>query len=112
MALRHQALAITRAGHRQVSFPITVRQLQAFLGLFNFYRCFILAAARRHVHRWEAARRDALLRKLLTDSSGNEAEEGFTRFAESGRWIAEMAGARNKECRKQEEEMEARTLSE
>ncbi len=50
--------------------PITVRQLQAFLGLFNFYRCFILAAARRHVHRWEAARRDAWLRKLLTRKRG------------------------------------------
>jgi hypothetical protein len=26
--------------------PVTVKQLQAFLGLFNFYRCFISAAAR------------------------------------------------------------------
>jgi hypothetical protein len=39
---------------------------------------------------WEAARRDAWLRELLTDSSGDEFEGGCTRFEESSRWIAEM----------------------
>ncbi len=39
---------------------------------------------------WEAARRDAWLRELLTDSSGDESEDGCTRFRESSRWIAEM----------------------
>jgi hypothetical protein len=63
-------------------------------------------------HKWEAARRDTWLRELLTDSSGSEMEEEYTRFAESGRWIAEMAGARDKECRKQEEQMEAGAPSE
>jgi hypothetical protein len=60
-------------------------------------------------HRWEVARRDAWLRELLTDSSGSEAEEEYSRFAESGRWTAEMAGSRDKECRKQEKSMEVRT---
>ncbi len=53
-------------------------------------------------HRWEVARRDAWLWELLTDSSGSETEEKYTRFAESGRWIAEMTGSRDKECHKQE----------
>jgi hypothetical protein len=46
---------------------------------------------------WETARRDAWLRELLTDSSGNESEDGYTRFEESGRWIAEMTGSRDRE---------------
>ncbi len=49
-------------------------------------------------HRWETARRDAWLRELLTDSSENEDEEKYSRFAESGRWIAEMTGSRDKKC--------------
>jgi hypothetical protein len=61
-------------------------------------------------HRWEVARRDAWLRELLTDSSGKEAEEEYTRFAESGRWVAEMTGIRDKECCKQEEGMETGVL--
>ncbi len=61
-------------------------------------------------HKWEVARRDAWLRELLTDSSGSETEEKYTRFAESGRWIAEMTGIRDKECCKREEGMEARIL--
>ncbi len=40
---------------------------------------------------WETARRDAWLRELLTDSSEGEPEDGYTRFDEPGRWIAEMA---------------------
>jgi hypothetical protein len=56
------------------------------------------------------ARRDAWLRELLTDSSGSETEEKCTRFAESGRWIAEMTGIRDKECCKQEEGVEAGIL--
>ncbi len=48
------------------------------------------------------ARHDAWLRELLTDSSGDETEEKYTRFAESGRWIAEMTGSRDKECPEQE----------
>jgi hypothetical protein len=43
-------------------------------------------------HEWELARQDAWLREMLTDSSGSEAEEKYARFAESGRWIAEMTG--------------------
>jgi hypothetical protein len=39
---------------------------------------------------WEAARRDAWLRELLTDSSGDESDGGCSRFEESSRWIAEM----------------------
>ncbi len=39
---------------------------------------------------WELARQDAWLREMLTDSSGSESEEKYARFAESGRWIAEM----------------------
>jgi hypothetical protein len=41
---------------------------------------------------WELARQDASLRELLTDSSGSETEEKYARFAESGRWVAEMTG--------------------
>ncbi len=40
--------------------------------------------------KWETARRDAWLRELLTDSSEDEPEDGYTRFEESSRWIAEM----------------------
>jgi hypothetical protein len=41
---------------------------------------------------WERARQDAWLREMLTDTSESEAEEKYARFAESGRWIAEMTG--------------------
>ncbi len=41
-------------------------------------------------HELELARQDAWLREMLTDSSGSESEERHARFAESGRWIAEM----------------------
>jgi hypothetical protein len=57
-------------------------------------------------HRWEVARQDAWLRELLNDSSESETGEGCTRFAESGRWIAEMTGIRDKQCCEQEESME------
>jgi hypothetical protein len=43
-------------------------------------------------HQWELARQDAWLKEMLTDSSGSESEEKYARFAESGRWIAEMTG--------------------
>jgi hypothetical protein len=43
---RDQPPAIKSAGHRRFSPPVAVKQLQAFLGLFNFYRRFIPAAAR------------------------------------------------------------------
>ncbi len=43
-------------------------------------------------HEWELARQDAWLREMHTDSSGSESEEKYARFAESGRWIAEMTG--------------------
>jgi hypothetical protein len=43
-------------------------------------------------HQWKLARQDAWLREMLTDSSGGESEEKYARFAESGRWIAEMTG--------------------
>jgi hypothetical protein len=43
-------------------------------------------------HEWELARQDAWLREMLTDSSGSESEDKYARFAESGRWIAEMTG--------------------
>jgi hypothetical protein len=48
--------------------------------------------ARNKDHQWEIARQDAWLREMLTDSSGSESEEKYARFAESGRWIAEMTG--------------------
>jgi hypothetical protein len=41
---------------------------------------------------WERARQDAWLREILTESLGSESEEKYARFAESGRWIAEMTG--------------------
>jgi hypothetical protein len=43
-------------------------------------------------HQWELARQGAWLREMLTDSSGSETEEKYAKFAESGRWIAEMTG--------------------
>ncbi len=43
-------------------------------------------------YQWELARQNAWLREMLTDSSGSESEEKYARFAESGRWIAEMTG--------------------
>ncbi len=55
---------------------------------------------------WEAARRDAWLRELLTDSSEGEFVDEYSRFAESGRWIAEMTGSRDRELREQEENVE------
>jgi hypothetical protein len=62
-------------------------------------------------HKWEVAKQDAWLRELLTDSSGSESEEKYTRFTESGRWIAEMTGSRDKECMGvQEESMEPEVL--
>jgi hypothetical protein len=66
-------------------------------------------AMRDEGQKWEAARRDAWLQELLTDSSGSESEDKYSRFAESGRWIAEMTGSRDKECRKQEESVEVGT---
>jgi hypothetical protein len=51
---------------------------------------------------WEAARHDAWLRDLLTDSSEGESEDGYLRFAESGRWIAEMTGSRERGLCRQE----------
>jgi hypothetical protein len=41
---------------------------------------------------WELARQDTWLREMLTDTSESEAEEKYAKFAESGRWIAEMTG--------------------
>jgi hypothetical protein len=46
--------------------------------------------ARDEDHQWELAKQGAWLREMLTDSSGSETEEKYARFAESGRWIAEM----------------------
>ncbi len=46
---------------------------------------------------WETARHGAWLRDLLTDSSEGEPEDGYTRFEESVRWIAEMMGSRDRE---------------
>ncbi len=43
-------------------------------------------------HQWKIARQDAWLREMLTDSSESESEEKYARFAESGRWIAEITG--------------------
>jgi hypothetical protein len=40
--------------------------------------------------RWEEARRDAWLRQMLSDTSSDEDEESYGRFAESGRWMAEL----------------------
>jgi hypothetical protein len=39
---------------------------------------------------WEEARRDAWLRQMLSDTSSDEDEEQYGRFAESGRWMAEL----------------------
>jgi hypothetical protein len=52
--------------------------------------------------RWETARYDAWLRELLTNSSEGESAGEYSRFAESGRWIAEMTGSRDRELREQE----------
>jgi hypothetical protein len=46
---------------------------------------------------WETARHNAWLRELLSDSSEGEPEDGYTKFEESGRWIAEMMGSRDRE---------------
>jgi hypothetical protein len=52
--------------------------------------------------RWETARHDAWLRELLTDSSGSKSTDEYSRFVESGRWIAEMTENRDNEHREQE----------
>jgi hypothetical protein len=39
---------------------------------------------------WEEARRDAWLRQMLSDTSSDEDEERYGRFAESGRWMSEL----------------------
>ncbi len=41
---------------------------------------------------WGQARQDAWLREMLIDTLESEAEEKYGRFAESGRWIAELTG--------------------
>jgi hypothetical protein len=43
-----------------------------------------------------------LLRELLTYSSEGKSEDGYLRFAESRRWIAEMTGSRDRGLRGQE----------
>jgi hypothetical protein len=58
--------------------------------------------------KWEAARH-AWLRELLTDSSGGESGDKYSRFAESGWWIAEMTGSRDRELREQEGNKEPET---
>jgi hypothetical protein len=59
--------------------------------------------------RWETARHDAWLRELLTDSSERESTDVHSRFAESGRWVAEMTGNRDNECCEQEKDVEMET---
>jgi hypothetical protein len=39
---------------------------------------------------WEEARQGAWLRQMLSDTSSDEDEERYGRFAESGRWISEL----------------------
>jgi hypothetical protein len=39
---------------------------------------------------WEEARRDAWLRQMFSDTSSDEDEERYGRFAESGRWMSEL----------------------
>jgi hypothetical protein len=39
---------------------------------------------------WEEARRNAWLRQMLSDTSSDENEECYGRFAESGRWMTEL----------------------
>jgi hypothetical protein len=41
---------------------------------------------------WEEARRSAWLRQMLSDTSSDEDEERYGRFAESGRWMTELYG--------------------
>jgi hypothetical protein len=48
--------------------------------------------ARTKDQEWEQAKQDAWLREMLTDTSESESEEKCGRFAESGRWIAELFG--------------------
>ncbi len=59
--------------------------------------------------RWETARHDAWLRELLTNSSEGESTDVYSRFAESGRWVAEMTGDRDNEYREQEKDVEMET---
>jgi hypothetical protein len=39
---------------------------------------------------WEEARQNAWLRQMLSDTSSDEDEERYGRFAESGRWMSEL----------------------
>jgi hypothetical protein len=39
---------------------------------------------------WEEARRSTWLKQMLSDTSSDEDEERYGRFAESGRWMTEM----------------------
>ncbi len=39
---------------------------------------------------WEEARQDAWLRQMLSETSSDEDEERYVRFAESGRWVSEL----------------------
>jgi hypothetical protein len=39
---------------------------------------------------WEEVRQDAWLRQMLSDTSSDEDEERYGRFAESGRWMSEL----------------------
>jgi hypothetical protein len=41
---------------------------------------------------WEEARRSAWLRQMLSNTSSDEDEERYGRFAESGRWMTELYG--------------------
>jgi hypothetical protein len=41
---------------------------------------------------WEEARRSAWLRQMLSDTTSDEDEERYGRFAESGRWMSELYG--------------------
>jgi hypothetical protein len=57
--------------------------------------------------KWETARRDAWLRELVMDSSESEPEGGHARFQESGRWIAETRGGRDRrQCELYAEEID------
>jgi hypothetical protein len=41
---------------------------------------------------WEEVRRNAWLGQMLSDTSSDEDEEHYRRFAESGRWMTELFG--------------------
>jgi hypothetical protein len=40
--------------------------------------------------KWEEVRQNAWLRQMLSDTSSDEDEERYGRFAESGRWMSEL----------------------